>query len=152
MGRGRHGRDTWLREGRRQLEQHRWENPDPIAAHGRTGCLCQRSGWTWSSICSARSNRVRVVQGINAQTAANEQQIVPAAEITNLSTDFSPLDPLATATVDELERAGIDQLPEAVAADTGYWNEEQMDEVVANKHVAVLVATDKGTRGTPSAG
>ena len=24
------GREGWLREGRRQVEQHRWENPDPI--------------------------------------------------------------------------------------------------------------------------
>jgi hypothetical protein len=30
VGRGRQGRDAWLREGKRQLEQHRWENPDPI--------------------------------------------------------------------------------------------------------------------------
>jgi transposase len=30
VGRGRQGRDAWLREGRRQLEQHRWESPDPI--------------------------------------------------------------------------------------------------------------------------
>ena len=24
------GRDGWLREGKRQLERHRWEHPDPI--------------------------------------------------------------------------------------------------------------------------
>jgi DDE family transposase len=74
---------------------------------------------------------------------------VLAAEITNNSTDFSQLDPMVTATLDELERAGIDQLPEADAADAGYWNEQHMDEVVANKHIPVLVAPDKGTRGTP---
>jgi hypothetical protein len=58
---------------------------------------------------------------------------------------------MVTATLAELERAGIVQLPEAVAA-AGYWNEQHMDEVVANKHIPVLVAPDKGTRGTPSAG
>jgi hypothetical protein len=89
------------------------------------------------------------VQGYNAQAAVNEQQIVLAAEITNVSTDFSQLDPMVTATLGELERAGIEQLPEAVAADAGYWNEQHMDEVVANKHIPVLVAPDKGTRGTP---
>ena len=89
------------------------------------------------------------VQGYNAQAAVNEQQIVLAAEITNTSTDFSQLDPMVTATLGELERAGIEQLPEAVAADAGYWNEQHMDEVVANKHIPVLVAPDKGTRGTP---
>jgi hypothetical protein len=29
------------------------------------------------------------------------------------------------------------------------WNEQQMDEVVANKHIPVLVAPDKGSRATP---
>ena len=27
VGRGRQGRDAWLRESKRQLERHRWENP-----------------------------------------------------------------------------------------------------------------------------
>jgi hypothetical protein len=57
---------------------------------------------------------------------------VLAAEITNASTDFSQLDPMVTTTLAECTRAGIRQLPEAVAADAGYWNEQHMDEVVAN--------------------
>ena len=92
------------------------------------------------------------VQGYNAQAAVNEQQIVLAAEITNSSTDFSQLDPMVTATLDELQRAGIDQLPQAVAADAGYWNEQHMDEVIANKHIPVLIPPDKGSRGTPVRG
>jgi transposase len=89
------------------------------------------------------------VQGYNAQAAVNEQQIVLAAEITNSSTDFSQLDPMVTAVLAELERAGVPQRPEVVAADAGYWNEQHMDEIVANKHIPVLVAPDKGSRGTP---
>jgi hypothetical protein len=89
------------------------------------------------------------VQGYNAQTAVNERQIVLAAEITNASTDFSQLEPMVTATLDECQRAGIQQLPEAVAADAGYWNEQQMDDVLANTHIPVLVAPDKGSRATP---
>src|SRR5215208_2769389 len=89
------------------------------------------------------------VQGYNAQAAVNEQQIVLAAEITNNSTDFSQLDPMVTATLAELERAGSDQRPETVAADAGSWNEQHMDDVVAHQHIPVLVAPDKGTRGTP---
>ena len=89
------------------------------------------------------------VQGYNAQAAVNEQQIVLAAEITNSSTDFSQLDPMVTATLEELERAGIGQRPEVIAADAGYWNEQHMDEIVANKHIPVLVAPDKGSRSTP---
>jgi hypothetical protein len=77
------------------------------------------------------------VQGYNAQAAVNDQQIVFAAEITNTSTDFSQLDPMVTATLGELELAGIEQLPEAVAADAGYWNEQHIDEVIANKHIPV---------------
>jgi hypothetical protein len=89
------------------------------------------------------------VQGYNAQTAVNEQQIVLAAEVTNLSTGFSRLAPMVHTTVDEWERAGIDQRPEAIAADAGYWNEQQMDEAAANQRIPVLVCPDKGTRSTP---
>jgi transposase len=89
------------------------------------------------------------LQGYNAQAAVNEEQIVVAAEITNTSTDFSQLDPMVSSTLAGLERAGVEERPEAVVADAGYWNEEHMDEVVANKHIPVLVAPDKGSRGTP---
>jgi hypothetical protein len=196
VGRGRQGRDAWLREGKRQLEQHRWENPEAISrwrgqrllnaaerlesdlsvercaneayeayrARGR-----MRDGRRFGrppnphrppdvpagkvNVTDPDSRPIPIgfgfVQGYNAQAAVNEQQIVLAAETTNTSTDFSQLDPMVTATLDELRRAEIDQLPETVAADAGYWNEQHMDEVVANKHIPVLVAPDKGTRGTP---
>lgn len=92
------------------------------------------------------------VQGYNAQTSVNEEQVVLAAEITNQSTDFGQLVPMVDATLEELKRAGVKdirQLLQAVAADAGYWNEQQMDEVVAEKHIPVLVAPDKGSRATP---
>jgi transposase len=196
VGHGRQGRDAWLREGKRQLEQHRWENPDPIPRSRGERLLLSAERLGSDLDVERRSNeayehyratardrlgrrpggraqphrppevpagKINVtdpdsrpipigfgfVQGYNAQAAVNEQQIVLAAEITNVSTDFSQLDPMVTATLAELERAGIDQLPEAVAADAGYWNEQHMDEVVANKHIPVLVAPDRGTRGTP---
>jgi transposase len=196
VGQGRGGRDAWLREGKRQLEQHRWETPDPIA-RGRPGRLllaaerlqsdhdveCRSNAAYEHYRATARDRLGRhlsrppnpyeppelpagkvnttdpdsrpipigfgFVQGYNAQAAVNEDQIVLAAEITNTSTDFSQLGPMVTATLDELERAGIEQRPETVAADAGYWNEQHMDEVVANKHIPVLVAPDKGTRATP---
>jgi hypothetical protein len=92
------------------------------------------------------------VQGYNAQAAVNERQIVLAAEITNSSTDFSQLDPMVSATLEELERVGVGELPAAVAADAGYWNEQHMDEVTANKRIPVLIPPDKGSRGTPGRG
>jgi hypothetical protein len=196
VGHGRQGRDAWLREGKRQLEQHRWNNPDPIPRSRRERLLLSAQRLQGDLDVERRANeayehhrataRDRLgrqpggraqpyrppdvpagkvnttdpdsrpipigfgfVQGYNAQAAVNEQQIVLAAKTTNISTDFSQLDPMVTATLNELRRAGIDQLPEAVAADAGYWNEQHMDEVVANMHIPVLVAPDKGTRATP---
>src|SRR5215211_5851971 len=189
------GREAWPREGKRQLEQHRWRHPDQIP-RGRSERLLlaaerleaeldvqRRANEAYEHYRATARDRLGrrpggraepyrppelpagkvnvtdpdsrpipigfgFVQGYNAQAAVNEQQIVLAAEITNASTDFSQLDPMVTATLGELQRAGIDQLPEAVAADAGYWNEQQMDEVVANKHIPVLVAPDKGSRAT----
>jgi transposase len=193
------GRRRWLQEARSQLEQHRWENPDPIRRSRRERLLlaaerleseltAERAGndayehyratardkrgrrlsrppdpYTPPQVPAGKVNVTDpdsksipigfgFVQGYNAQTAVNERQIVLAAEITNLSTDFGQLTPMVDATLEEMKRAGIgrlEQLLEAVAADAGYWNEQQMDDVVANKHLPVLVAPDKGSRGTP---
>ena len=195
VGRGRQGRDAWLREGKRQLEQHRWDDPDPISRSRPERLLLAAERLDQDLEVERRANqayeayrargrmkdgrrfgrppnphqppqlpqgKVNVtdpdsrpiptgfgfVQGYNAQAAVNEQHIVLAAEITNISTDFSQLVPL-DAVLAELERAGIPRRPEAIAADAGYWNERQMDEVVANKHIPVLVAPDKGSRATP---
>ena len=196
VGRGRQGRDAWLREGRRQLEQHRWDDPDPISRSREERLLLAAERLEDDLDVERRANqayqayreqgrmrdgrrfgrppnphqppalpagKVNVtdpdsrpiptgfgfVQGYNAQTAVNEQHIVLAAEITNISTDFSQLAPVVDAVLAELERAGIPRRPEAIAADAGYWNEQQMDEVVADRHIPVLVAPDKGSRDTP---
>ena len=65
-----------------------------------------------------------------------------AAEITNSNVDWSQLDPMVTATISELARAGIAARPETALADAQYWNEEHMDEVIANKHIQVLIPPD----------
>jgi hypothetical protein len=52
------------------------------------------------------------VQGYNAQAVIDEGQIVLAAEITNSTVDWSQLDPMVTATITELERAGVTGRPE----------------------------------------
>jgi Transposase DDE domain len=193
------GREGWLREGKRQLEQQRWRHPDPIPRPRAERLLLaaerleaeldteRRANEAYEHYRATARDRLGrrpggradprrspelptgkvnttdpdsrsipvgfgFVQGYNAQAAVNERQIVLAAEITNNSTDFSQLDPMVTATLDELERAGIDQLPEAVAADAGYWNEQHMDEVTANKQIPVLIPPDKGSRGSPRRG
>jgi transposase len=190
------GREGWLREGKRQLERHRWQHPDPIPrarpdrlllaaerlesdleverhanaayeqyrAHGRTKdgrrLPSPPKPYVPPEVPAGRVNitdpdskplpvSFGFVQGYNAQAAVNEQQIVLAAEITNTSTDFSQLDPMVTATLNELDRIGVTELPQAVVADAGYWNEQHIDEVVANKHIPVLIPPDKASRGTP---
>jgi transposase len=85
------------------------------------------------------------VQGYNAQAAVNEQQIVLAAEICTEPVDFSSLAPLITATLRELEHAGIAARPEVAVADAGFWNERQMDEL-AGDGIPVLVPPDSRTR------
>ena len=59
---------------------------------------------------------------------------------------------MVTATLSELERAGVSGRPETVIADTQYWNDQHMDEVIANKHVQALIPPDSGTRDTPRPG
>jgi len=92
------------------------------------------------------------VQGYNAQAVVGEGQIVLAAEITNNTADFGQLGPMVTATETELEKAGVTDKPGIAVADAGFWNEEQMDEVVANKHIQVLIPPDAGNRDTPRPG
>ncbi|MGO9762210.1 MAG: transposase [Solirubrobacteraceae bacterium] len=91
-------------------------------------------------------------QGYNAQAVVNEFQIVLAAEVTASSPDFGHLQPMVEATKRELEAIGVTETPGVAVADSGYWNEEQMDNVIANEHVQVLVPPDAGKRNTPRPG
>ena len=75
-----------------------------------------------------------------------------AAEITNTPADFSSLDPMITAAIGELDRAGISGRPEVALADAQYWNEQHMDEVIANKHIQVLIPPDGSGSGKQRAG
>jgi hypothetical protein len=65
------------------------------------------------------------VQGYNAQAVVDEAQIVIAAEVINNPTDFSQLDPMITAAIGELERAGVTARPRMALADatgtSGTW-------------------------------
>jgi transposase len=188
------GRKGWLRDAERQLEQHRWENPDRVArsrsarlvlaaerldadlgaeragneafehnrVHGRDAQGRRLAGTPapyqppevpdgkvnlTDPDCKHIKAAVGYVQGYNAQAVVDAGQIVLAAEITNSTVDWSQLDPMITATLDELERAGVSERPQTAVADTQYWNEQHMDEVVANKHVQVLIPPDGGASG-----
>ena len=89
------------------------------------------------------------VQGYNAQAAANERQIVIAAELTNSSADFGQIEPMVNAVRRELRAAGVAALPMVVVADAGYWHRVQM-QALAGDGIGVLIPPDankrKGTR------
>ena len=72
------------------------------------------------------------LQGDNAQAAANEHQVVIAAEIEVVSPNFGHLERTVTAARRELEAAGITELPKAVVADAGHWHTEQIQRLAGD--------------------
>ena len=85
------------------------------------------------------------VQGYNAQAVATEDQIVIAAEVTVASPDFGHLEPMINAARDELRRAGIEQAPDVVLADAGYWHQVQIERLLGDAHT-VLIPPDAKKR------
>ena len=134
------------------------------AGHDKTGRRFGRGPNPWvapdepegvMSVSDPDSQRMKAnlgyVQGYNAQAVVDESQIVLAAEITNTRGDFSNLDPMVTATLHELKRAGVAERPQVALADAQYWNEQHMDEVIANKHIEVLIRPESsGRKATPA--
>jgi transposase len=193
------GREGWLREARRQLDEHRRREAKPIPrsrverlleaerrlqqdlevertaheayehyrAHGRDtqGRRLSRPPKPYEppeipagkiNTTDLDSRNVKTprsyTQGYNAQAVVNEFQIVVAAEVSASSPDFGHLEPMVKATKKELEAIGVTETPGVAVADSGYWNEEQMDNVIANEHVQVLIPPDAGKRDTPRPG
>jgi transposase len=193
------GRQGWLREARRQLEQDRWRDPDPIRRSRLERLLLAAERLEQELDAENRGNtayeefrerrrqagghrvggpakphtppqvpdgkvnvsdpdtrrlkaREGYVQGYNAQAVVDQRQIVLAAEITNANTDWSHLDPMVSAALAALERAGVQARPQVALADTQYWNEQHMDEVIANKHVQVLIPPESNSRKAPRPG
>jgi DDE family transposase len=90
-------------------------------------------------------SRTGFIQGYSAQTAVNEHQVIVAAELQAQGNDFAQLGPLVDKAVDELERAGVAELPDVVLADAGYWHQEQMEAIVA-RGTKVLIPPDSSNR------
>jgi transposase len=86
------------------------------------------------------------VQGYNAQAVTTQDQIVIAAEVHVSSADFGQLEAMVAAARADLAEAGIDQTPEVVLADTGYWHQVQMQRL-AGEGMTVLVPPDADKRG-----
>src|SRR4051812_9573686 len=87
--------------------------------------LLHKGGAAPSGVVNVKTPR-GWVQGYNAQAVTTEDQIVIAAEVHVSSADFGQLEPMMAAARRELARAGIEQAPEVVLADAGYWHHVQM--------------------------
>jgi hypothetical protein len=85
------------------------------------------------------------MQGYNVQAACTEQQIVIAAEVTVVAPDFGSLEPMVSATLGELDRAGVGERPGVVLADAGYWHQVQMESVI-DHGMQVLIPPDAANR------
>jgi hypothetical protein len=80
----------------------------------------------------------------------SEQQVVLAAEIETVGADFGHLEPMLDATQHELAAAGIDDTPEVLLADAGYWHGEQMQRIV-DRGIEVLIPPEPAATGPPGA-
>jgi transposase len=90
------------------------------------------------------------VQGYNAQAVCTEDQIVIAAEVTVDSPDFGHLEPMIRAACDELRRAGVEDPPDVVLADAGYWHQTQMERLVGDGLKGGDPTGRQETRGHPT--
>jgi transposase len=88
------------------------------------------------------------VQGYNAQAVTNRRQIIVAAEIAADGLDVAQLEPMVQAAERELADAGVDDRPEVVLADAGYWANAQIDRL-RERGLTPIVAPDAHGREGP---
>jgi transposase len=87
------------------------------------------------------------VQGYNGQAVCTETQVIIAAELSTDSPDGRLLEPMINAARGELAAVGIEEAPEIVLADGGYWNAPQIEQLVADGS-QVIVNPDSSARPT----
>jgi transposase len=87
------------------------------------------------------------IPAYNAQTVTTEDQIVVAAEVTTEGGDFEQLEPMVAQAERELEDAGVEDRPEVVLADAGYWSNAHID-ALRERGMTPIVAPDT-TRNRP---
>jgi transposase len=131
-------RAQWEAEHGRKLPGRKPAAPDPDG-------LAKRQINTTDPDSRAIVRAGKALQGYNAQAVATAGQIVVAADVTQQANDSGQLEPMITATLDELARAGIAQRPETVLADGGYWNSPQIT-ALGRLGLTVIVPTKSATR------
>jgi transposase len=135
--------DTYRETGRDRLGRRLSRPPDPYAPPETPAGTINTTDHD-SRIMRTKGQPAN--QGYNLQAAVNEKQIIVGAEISVETVDFGHLEPMVNATISELGKAGVRESPETVLADPGYWHKQQMENIVANKHIQVLIPPDSGTR------
>ena len=80
------------------------------------------------------------IQGYSAQAVVSDDHLILAAEVAEEGVDSRQLEPMVDAATAELEAAGIEERPETVLADAGYFNTKQITALEADDF-EVLVAT-----------
>ncbi|HWO34912.1 MAG TPA: IS1182 family transposase [Candidatus Acidoferrum sp.] len=117
-----------------QLPDPEQARPDDTAQHNFTDAE--------SRIMPDGANKGSFVQGYNAQIAVDSaSQVIVAAEITQETNDKQQLLPMIAQIVTNLE-----QKPEKVSADTGYFSEANVTDASA-KDVDLYVATGRDKHG-----
>jgi Transposase DDE domain len=161
-------RSERLQESKRRLEEERWVEVESNAAYetyratgrDRRGRRLghppdlytppeQPEGTINTTDHDSRIVRTKgqpAIQGYNVQAAVNENQIIIAAEVTIDSPDFGHLEPMVDDTLEELRNVGVSELPGVIVADAGYWHKNQMEAIVAEKHIPVVIPPDSGLR------
>jgi len=102
--------------------------------------------------CRPMKARRGFIQGYNAQAVVNADMVILAAELATRSPDFGLLGPTVTAALAELDAVGVSDVPGVVLADTGYWHQDQMDELRIEHGIEVLIPPDASNRTTSRPG
>jgi transposase len=84
-------------------------------------------------------------QAYNAQAAVNNHQVILAAEITVDAADFGRLEPMLDTTLAGLRRVGVNEEPDVLLADAGYWHTAQM-QAISERGIEVLAPPDGNMR------
>jgi len=92
------------------------------------------------------------LQGYNAQAAANEDQVVVAAEVTQEQNDTHQLHPMIGATERSVAEAGIEERPEKLLADAGYASEENFAALGDDDPEAYVATRNMKNNPTPRTG
>jgi transposase len=88
------------------------------------------------------------VQGYNGQAVTTLEQVIVAAELTDEANDVHQLEPMLEATAATLAAAGIDERPEALLADSGYWSIDNLTEIEGAPELLIPPARH-GRQGKP---